>query len=53
MDSFILRHAVAENNLTHHTCRMPSYGIPDVMVQGATVNFVKSTQEIVTTGAQI
>lgn len=53
MDSFLLQHAVAENNLTHHTCRMSSYGIPEAMVQDATVNLVKSTQEIVTTGAQI
>ena len=29
MDSLILQHAVAENNLTQHTCRMSSYGIPE------------------------
>lgn len=29
IDSLLLQHAVAENSLTWHTCRMSSYGIPE------------------------
>lgn len=53
MDSLILQHAVAEKNLSILLeCHLMGYQM-EVMVQGATLNLGKPTQEIVTTWAPL